>query len=532
MEPQTDCPPRLLTSRHGQRSRSASAVTGRPRAGNGHAYHPYIGQSGTMGIHGQHPGRLRVLVVDDDPDVLASLERGLRLSGFEVSTAVDGAEALRSATERAPTQSFRYQHAGARRRQRGHRVARDGQRRAGVCARPAVRSTTAGRPGSRADDYLVKPFVLAELVSGSRRLLPPRATATFSSETIQVGPLEVDIPGRRARVNGVDVDLTKREFDLLAVRRAQDGGSQPRPTAGTGVGLRLRRRHQRRRRFHRLPAAQARGRRCAPTAAHRARRRLRAPHAMTSGRAGHAGDDAVAHRPSHPVPTHPVAFATAIGAAIVVTIVGTIVWIGITNDRLERLDRRLDEVAGFAVPFVPRGLDQIPPSPNVRDVVITVHRGSAVRSNSNVVLPYWTAIMRPRPSTACATGCARWRCPTGAGHPAGRRHLQRHHRRHQQPASARADHLHARHRGRRVAGLAAGDVRGAPFRRLAQQTRAIDAGDVTPDIDVSGAWKPSRSARRSRVCWNASGPSRAAPKPRWPRPATSPRCRRTSCARR
>ena len=37
----------------------------------------------------------RVLVVDDDPDVLASLERGLRLSGFDVSTAVDGAEALR-----------------------------------------------------------------------------------------------------------------------------------------------------------------------------------------------------------------------------------------------------------------------------------------------------------------------------------------------------------------------------------------------------------------------------------------------------
>ena len=46
--------------------------------------------------------RQRILVVDDDPDVLASLERGLRLSGFEVATAVDGAEALRSATENRP----------------------------------------------------------------------------------------------------------------------------------------------------------------------------------------------------------------------------------------------------------------------------------------------------------------------------------------------------------------------------------------------------------------------------------------------
>ena len=44
----------------------------------------------------------RVLVVDDDSDVLASLERGLRLSGFDVTTAVDGAEALRSATETRP----------------------------------------------------------------------------------------------------------------------------------------------------------------------------------------------------------------------------------------------------------------------------------------------------------------------------------------------------------------------------------------------------------------------------------------------
>ena len=67
-----------------------------------------------------------------------------------------------------------------------------------------------------------------------------------------------------------------------------------------------------------------------------------------------------------------VAFATAIAAAIVVGIVGAIVWIGITNDRKERLDRRLDEAAGFAIPFLPRGLDQIPKSPNDQDAIITV----------------------------------------------------------------------------------------------------------------------------------------------------------------
>jgi two-component system response regulator PrrA len=151
-----------------------------------------------------------VLVVDDDPDVLASLERGLRLSGFEVSTAVDGAEALRRATETRPDAIVLDINMPVL----------DGVNDVPVCvlsARSSVDDRVAGLEAG-ADDYLVKPFVLAELVARVKALLRRRgATATFSSETIQMGPLEVDIPGRRARVNGVDVDLTKREFDLLAV---------------------------------------------------------------------------------------------------------------------------------------------------------------------------------------------------------------------------------------------------------------------------------------------------------------------------
>jgi len=86
-----------------------------------------------------------------------------------------------------------------------------------------------------------------------------------------------------------------------------------------------------------------------------------------------------------------VVVATAIGAAIPVLIVGTVVWVGITNDRKERLDRRLDEAAGFAIPFLPRGLDEIPKSPNDKDAVITVRRPDGqVASNSDVMLPQLT----------------------------------------------------------------------------------------------------------------------------------------------
>ena len=82
-----------------------------------------------------------------------------------------------------------------------------------------------------------------------------------------------------------------------------------------------------------------------------------------------------------------VVVATAIGAAIPVLIVGIVVWVGITGDRKERLDRRLDEAAGFAIPFLPRGLDEIPKTPNDQDAVITVRKNGQVTSNSNVVLP-------------------------------------------------------------------------------------------------------------------------------------------------
>ena len=183
-----------------------------------------------------------------------------------------------------------------------------------------------------------------------------------------------------------------------------------------------------------------------------------------------------------------VAFATAIGAAIVVTIVGTIVWIGITNDRLERLDRRLDEAAGFAVPFVPRGLDQIPPSPNDQDVVITVRRGDKVRSNSDVVLPrldsdYATTEVngvRYRVRTVELSYPEATTLEVGATY---------------DDTIADTNNLH-----RRVliicvlavgaagsAGLALATFAVRPLRRLAAQTRQIEAGDKAPDVEIGGA---------------------------------------------
>ena len=185
-----------------------------------------------------------------------------------------------------------------------------------------------------------------------------------------------------------------------------------------------------------------------------------------------------------------MAFATAIAAAIVVGIVGTIVWIGITNDRKERLDRRLDEAAGFAIPFLPRGLDQIPKSPNDQDAIITVRRSDGqVTSNSDVTLPELPAGyadttidgVRYRVRTVEITG------PQGATTAAVGATYD--------ATIADTNNLHRRViiicsfaiGAAAVAGwlLAAFAVR--PLKRLAQQTRAIDVGGEAPDIDVRGA---------------------------------------------
>ncbi|OBH49356.1 sensor histidine kinase [Mycobacterium mantenii] len=182
-----------------------------------------------------------------------------------------------------------------------------------------------------------------------------------------------------------------------------------------------------------------------------------------------------------------VAVATAIGTAIVVVIAGAVVWFGITSAWKERLDRRLDEAAGFAIPFLPRGLDGIPRTPNDQDTVITVRGDGQVKSNSDVTLPpldigyadtyingvryrvRTLEVRTPQPATLAV----------GATY---------------DDTIAQTNNLH-----RRVILICALSIGAAavfawllaafavrPFKRLAQQARSIDA-DERPQVAVRGA---------------------------------------------
>jgi DNA-binding response OmpR family regulator len=158
----------------------------------------------------------RVLVVEDQKRLLASLRRGLEEEGFEVETAPTGEEGYYVATTRPPDVLVLDIMLPGR---DGFRVL--GDLRAGGFARPVLLLTSRDAVEDRvrgldagADDYLVKPFAFAELVARLRALL--RRPLTDREVVLRADDLEVDLLARRAVRGGVDLDLRGREFELLA----------------------------------------------------------------------------------------------------------------------------------------------------------------------------------------------------------------------------------------------------------------------------------------------------------------------------
>jgi two-component system OmpR family response regulator len=157
----------------------------------------------------------RVLVVEDDLVLGRTLVRGLRQAGFEVEIAPSGEAGLQALAERpADVVVLDVVLPGIDGFQACRRLRLVDSRTPVIMlsARGGVADRVAGLE-SGADDYLAKPFSFLELVARVRAQV--RRHERRRRETIRVGPLSVDPAARRAIRDGVELDLTPREFDVL-----------------------------------------------------------------------------------------------------------------------------------------------------------------------------------------------------------------------------------------------------------------------------------------------------------------------------
>ena len=160
---------------------------------------------------------MRILVVEDDPAVRNSLSRALRLEGYEAELHEEGATAIRSLQVAAPDAILLdLQLPDVDGVEICRRVRATGDRTPilMVTARDAVDDRVAGLDAG-ADDYLVKPFDLAELFARLRALLRRRTTTEGEAEVLRFEDLTLDLSTREAHRGERTFTLTRVEFDLL-----------------------------------------------------------------------------------------------------------------------------------------------------------------------------------------------------------------------------------------------------------------------------------------------------------------------------
>ncbi|HMJ00474.1 MAG TPA: response regulator transcription factor [Gaiellaceae bacterium] len=163
----------------------------------------------------------RILVVDDEPQILSALETTLHAAGYDVETAATGEDALTQASVRPPDGVILD-------------LVLPGKSGVEVCRElrewsdaPVLVLSVIGEEQEKvaaldagADDYVTKPFGVDELLARLRAVLRRAAPA---ESLVEVGDLEIDLEKRSLRMNGELVQLTPHEFGLLRLFATNEG---------------------------------------------------------------------------------------------------------------------------------------------------------------------------------------------------------------------------------------------------------------------------------------------------------------------
>jgi DNA-binding response OmpR family regulator len=167
-------------------------------------------------------GAPRVLLIEDEPALARGLSDTLRANGFDVTVAADGERGLDAATRGAADLILLDVMLP---RINGYEICRE-VRAQGIDV-PILMLTAKGQEQDvilglnlGADDYITKPFRTGELIARARAFLRRRGPARTS---FRFGECEVDVAARRVTRAGMAVDLTAKEFALLAYFGARPG---------------------------------------------------------------------------------------------------------------------------------------------------------------------------------------------------------------------------------------------------------------------------------------------------------------------
>jgi two-component system phosphate regulon response regulator PhoB len=173
----------------------------------------------------------RILVVDDEPDIIALVAYHLVKDGYRVSTASDGNEAVRAAKQEQPALIILDLMLPGK---SGYEVVEELRATASTKDIAVLMLTARREEEDRirglalgADDYLTKPFSPQELVLRVGAILR-RMTKSSPADVLSIGPLQIDRGEHRVRVDGAEVDLTATEYKLLLLLAERRGRVQDR----------------------------------------------------------------------------------------------------------------------------------------------------------------------------------------------------------------------------------------------------------------------------------------------------------------
>ena len=174
----------------------------------------------------------RILVVDDEPDIAALVAYHLARSGYRVSTAGNGTDALKAVTDERPTLvvlDLMLPDLS------GYEIIEQIRRDPSTSDVPVLMLTARREEADRirgltlgADDYLTKPFSPQELVLRVGAILRRTRNNQAGAVALTAGPLRIERDTHRVTVGGEPIELTPTEYKLLLILAERRGRVQPR----------------------------------------------------------------------------------------------------------------------------------------------------------------------------------------------------------------------------------------------------------------------------------------------------------------